>query len=980
MRRRESLVAAISFLENFQRISISNSFFWSLSLKSSSYKPASQEKAGADAALDLVHSSTIVGVLPVAKEGDVRSSTCDAFSGRGGPQFPSGFFIGGLMAGYRRWNEYAYSGFAYSGPHVKGQGSGYGQYYSDFSYKLRNVTFHGFSGTDACGRKNVAISNEMAGDGEGGPDASGWSAVFGKATCYPVVVEQSNFTDVPSYARLRFSEQTVQNGLCVVYDDGSVVGITTDAGVPYHQLVSAVPHEWPTEVLRDCQAWADLGFPDDVEVGGGSCLWWIKFYSYIKDAVTQDNRRGVVHSGYSGTSYSTGECVDFNDGHTMLDTNALLCSGLEYVWLRTFVPKRIVSGSELLYGPVGYVNVFDANMGSSYFAAAKTTVDIYRDYTDPRGDQIPPQTGANTEKFNPADPRYTQPYLAKLVNRGVYRIEYTGDITAFNEDFLEYQLHQAVLGDKPMYSDDFAVVLDIKFMKAVNVAFYYNGLQVAMAPRRDKLSIDAAAGTNYLDPVSKVLSFVVKGTSKPVRIRQLDVITVDFGVATTFSQFFEDNLIDPNAIDSAYSDQVPPSYAASYDPDNGNIVRSNTFIRNLANVLNINPSRIRVTNIVPGNRRRLKDRGGSAFVWKQKRQGGRELLEEDDDGGLGVEFEISATDPCDGVVCAHGDCNVNGICDCDSGWTGSACNTTAVNCTKVENLLLPACNFSAPTGAPSFVPSAEPSLMPTLNISGSSSQNGNSSNATVAASPTSAPTAAMSSYDELMSVASSLSDSAASGGLDTGYEITEVAVALPDDVCGVAGGDGSTCYDACGVANGDNSTCADVCGKVNGDGTSCLSTDAGFYTCEAEDDGSQNAKQALVLRSYSDGISGSYRLSFNGEVTGYLAAQASAEDISIALDALSTVGTLEVSANLTLTSTGKVSQLDIFVEFTRELGTYPSHYGPMPILFLDSASLSGVTYQDVAHVCTGAYREGYTLEEQLVSVRGDLDLNGSFAR
>ena len=27
-----------------------------------------------------------------------------------------------------------------------------------------------------------------------------------------------------------------------------------------------------------------------------------------------------------------------------------------------------------------------------------------------------------------------------------------------------------------------------------------------------------------------------------MRIRQLDVITVDFGVATTFSQFFEDNL------------------------------------------------------------------------------------------------------------------------------------------------------------------------------------------------------------------------------------------------------------------------------------------------------------------------------------------------------------------------------------------------------------------------------------------------------
>ena len=142
--------------------------------------------------------------------------------------------------------------------------------------------------------------------------------------------------------------------------------------------------------------------------------------------------------------------------------------------------------------------------------------------------------------------------------------------------------------------------------------------------------------------------------------------------------------------------------------------------------------------------------------------------------------------------------------------------------------------------------------MPTMNTSGSSSQNGNSSNATAAASPTSAPTVALSSYDELMSVASSLSESAASGGLDTGYDITDVAMALPDDVCGVAGGDGTTCYDACGVANGDNSTCADVCGKVNGDGTSCLSTGAGFYTCEAEEDGSQNAKQAVILRSSGD--------------------------------------------------------------------------------------------------------------------------------
>ena len=41
--------------------------------------------------------------------------------------------------------------------------------------------------------------------------------------------------------------------------------------------------------------------------------------------------------------------------------------------------------------------------------------------------------------------------------------------------------------------------------------------------------------------------------------------------------------------------------------DKGNIVKQNRFVRNMASVLRINPERIRVTNIVPGNRRRLQE-------------------------------------------------------------------------------------------------------------------------------------------------------------------------------------------------------------------------------------------------------------------------------------------------------------------------------------------------------------------------------------
>jgi hypothetical protein len=76
-------------------------------------------------------------------------------------------------------------------------------------------------------------------------------------------------------------------------------------------------------------------------------------------------------------------------------------------------------------------------------------------------------------------------------------------------------------------------------------------------------------------------------------------------------------------------------------------------------------------------------------------------------------------------------------------------------------------------------------------------------------------------FAELASVGEALIASASSGTLDLGYEVTGMDVVLPDDECGVPGGDGTTCLDECGEPNGDNSSCADVCGVPNGDGFSC---------------------------------------------------------------------------------------------------------------------------------------------------------------
>jgi len=756
------------------------------------------DNSGAGWNLEKVYSGIIIGRAPEVA-GSVRSSSCELWTGGGNHPWHTGFKIGGVMSSFRWFDEYGYSGFTAQGAHVTKQATGYddlkereleGGETATMRYLLEDLQFYGFSGTDSCGRKNVALSNEMAGDGEGTAGPIG--ANFGKATCYPVEVRGCSFPETPDYARLRFSEgptaAEVQWSLCTVFDpDQSIMGGSTflDEGVDTYFLKPAKIHEWPPEVLRDCQNWASTDFADDYD-GQGTCLWWLRKYDNLRSAITNQELRGQVEAGLSGTQYPDASCEEiFTTDGTLLKNNVQLCKNMEHVVLKSFIPEKVVSGAEVLYGPVGYINMYDANFGSSNFAGdGDTSVDIYRDYTDPRGTQIPPMTGKETESFMPILSRYTQPYLAHLVNHGYYRIEYTGDITLFDGDFLEYQL--VSLTDLPIVNDDYAIIIDIEFMKAVKLAFYYNGANVPASSRRNQVTLSAPAGTNYLDPVSKVVSFVVRGTAKPVRIKYLDVVAVGLGVSTSFNDFFSDNFLDPNAIDSSYSSMVPPTYAANYDPDGGSIVKSNTFVKNLASVLNINPARIRVVNVVPGNRRRLRELAANnpdkwQYVHESVDPSQRNLVGD----GLGLDFELSALDLCEDVVCGkHGDCNAQGICVCDSGWVGPVCNITVANCTSSS--------ASECTASSSAERRLRRSLLSSTNVTNSS----------------------QSTYQELMEKADTLVVASGSGTLDTGYVVTELAVSLPDDECGVPGGDSTSCDDACGVINGDNSTCADACGLL----------------------------------------------------------------------------------------------------------------------------------------------------------------------
>jgi hypothetical protein len=133
---------------------------------------------------------------------------------------------------------------------------------------------------------------------------------------------------------------------------------------------------------------------------------------------------------------------------------------------------------------------------------------------------------------------------------------------------------------------------------------------------------------------------------------------VNLVIAETFDSFFVDNSIDPATLPDELVAKLPPDYVANYDPEKGNIVKQNKFVRNMASVLPINPERICVTNIVPGNRRRLDTHG-------------RRLQ----DDGLDIKFQVNEVDPCEKVTCANGQC-VKGNCNCRDGWYGTLCDVS----------------------------------------------------------------------------------------------------------------------------------------------------------------------------------------------------------------------------------------------------------------------------------------------------------------
>ena len=793
-------------------------------------------------------------------------------------------------------------------------------------------------------RQGVAFGTEAAALGHG----SGTACLsLGNAQCYPVHTYNLGWRDTPFDGRIAFSpgtggmsglEHDQDFGACTHYDaDGSVYNTSTTL------YKANVPRTWPEDILESCQEYA-ANYDDNPDFS--KCPWFIRANDYLLDAANDASRRGYAsHSqalgldegkcSWTGTNELTprmrpcatnADCWKRKwgchlDGATcecqqdpcqpafnVSDNRRVQSCSRDFVTLKFTNPLKITSGSEVLFAPAAISTVRRETMCSESYFQDDTVVAVLPSYP----------VDSEAAQFLE---RWPSPYVMSVPNQGIYHIDYTGDVTAFSaEGDYKFQL-LGTSSRAPVEGGDFAVIVTVKFLQPCKLLFYVNGRKVNGAVRRLDVTTLQENGFGFQHATTKIAAVVLKG-SEEVKMQALQVVQVSLAIAVDFDAFFADNLIDPAAIDEEFSDLIPPNYAADYDPSGGNIVLQDPFVRNMASVLMIDPSRIKVTNIVPGNRRRRLE--------------GRRLLE---DGGLEIQWELQEVDLCNGdEECNYGMCAPStGLCTCTGNYGGAFCNITG----------------------------------------GRRLQDTNATNATA------------SGYDELLKATATLEEKAETGSLDPGYEVTGMLVTKPLDICGVEGGNGTSCLDDCGVANGDSTSCVDTPAPTMAPPTAF--TECGGATLSV---GRAEKQQVRLTATSSDGFQGTFTLSFAGSATAPLAVFASAGDIEQAfkdLDSVRDEGVV-VSGLLVNATTATFSEIIALsatevkfgIEFPSQILTTEQvqNVGDIPLVTVDTSLLTGAFDSvTVEETCAGAYKTGYAYAEQAVTLSSATalaSLDGSF--
>jgi len=196
---------------------------------------------------------------------------------------------------------------------------------------------------DACeGRAGVGIANEFAGVGQGS-GAAGNS--LGSQHCPQCVTSDLAWPRTPWDGRVAFSEGVDgarDFAKCLLYDgDGSVYG--TAAGQLYKADLDS---EWPPDILDDCQDYLS-NYDDDPSFS--KCPWFIRENEYLLGAAAAASRRGVPQHRQARGDVKSRTCDAFDGVAT---ANHVARCSKDWVTLKFTVPKRVTSGSEVLFAPV----------------------------------------------------------------------------------------------------------------------------------------------------------------------------------------------------------------------------------------------------------------------------------------------------------------------------------------------------------------------------------------------------------------------------------------------------------------------------------------------------------------------------------------------------------------------------------------------------------------------------------------------------
>ena len=387
-------------------------------------------------------------------------------------------------------------------------------------------------------------------------------------------------------------------------EDGTTTAATVAAAEPLLQtrlLLADAQRRWPTVFQEDCKYtlnspdWWDTGDdinavnrcppflrrePEllsaalDMPVWGekpdwNGFNWGVEMGRRSLYTREQMNRQGVVHqlanldmpdwAGRHGTlACQQDTTVRLASGETykrqdLAANNALDCDKTDFVYLRNLVPKKIVSGSQVTYGPVGIssctvpggkptVNLVDAEEWVIDLDVQCTSPSVVSSLKDGRGGRA-----------------YVQPQWHFVPNGGCYRVDYTGDIGVFERNvFSLMNTKFEPAWDNPILSNraaggqhmprvrpgnpglkpkDWAVILEIPYGFPGKINVYVDEAFVPPSGRRSMLSLSARNGANYYHPIARIMNVVVKskkGKESKVKLKLLKVVQVNLVITETF--------------------------------------------------------------------------------------------------------------------------------------------------------------------------------------------------------------------------------------------------------------------------------------------------------------------------------------------------------------------------------------------------------------------------------------------------------------